>query len=117
MPSTARPARSTGTAARPSPASSPRTAESPAAPRRSILVHMTAHFMRSVFRLSTKILAAAALFGGAAHAQLPAGPGKAETEKVCGTCHEIERSIAPRQDRNGWKQTIDKMVALGANGS
>jgi competence protein ComEA len=73
--------------------------------------------MRSVFQSSTNLLAAASLFGAAAFAQLPAGPGKAETEKLCGTCHEIERSLAPRQDRNGWKQTVDKMIALGATGS
>ena len=32
-----------------------------------------------------------------AFAQLPEGPGKAETEKLCSQCHEVERSIAPRQ--------------------
>ena len=73
---------------------------------------MTALSMSSVFRWSISFLAAASLF-----AQLPDGPGKAETEKLCSQCHEVERSIAPRQDRNGWKATIDKMVALGANGS
>jgi competence protein ComEA len=52
-----------------------------------------------------------------AFAQLPPGPGKAETEKLCGTCHEIERSVAPRQDRAGWKSTLDKMVNLGATGT
>ena len=49
-----------------------------------------------------------------AWAQLPEGPGKAETERVCKNCHELERSISPRQDRAGWQQTIDKMVSLGA---
>ena len=29
-------------------------------------------------------------------------------------CHELERSVSPRQDRDGWQQTMDKMVALGA---
>jgi competence protein ComEA len=47
-------------------------------------------------------------------AQLPDGPGKAETERVCKGCHELERSISPRQDRAGWQQTLDKMVSLGA---
>jgi competence protein ComEA len=50
-------------------------------------------------------------------ADLPAGPGKAETEKMCGTCHEIERSISPRQDRAAWQATIDKMVSMGATGT
>jgi len=50
----------------------------------------------------------------AAWGQLPEGPGKAETERVCKNCHELERSISPRQDRAGWQETIDKMVSLGA---
>lgn len=45
--------------------------------------------------------------------QLPEGPGKVETQKLCASCHEIERSIAPRQDRAGWEQTVAKMVAFG----
>jgi competence protein ComEA len=47
-------------------------------------------------------------------AQLPAGPGREETQKVCSACHEIERSISLRQDRDGWKTTINKMISLGA---
>jgi hypothetical protein len=43
--------------------------------------------------------------------------GKAEMVKVCSGCHELERSAAMRQDRDGWKATVDKMVALGAKGS
>lgn len=58
------------------------------------------------------ILLAAPAFG-----QLPPGPGKAETDKLCSVCHEVERSIAPRQDRTGWKATLDKMVNLGLNGT
>ena len=49
-----------------------------------------------------------------AWAQLPDGPGKAETARVCKGCHELERSLAPRQDRDAWQQTMDKMVSLGA---
>jgi competence protein ComEA len=58
-----------------------------------------------------------ALAAGAAHAQLPDGPGKAETEKVCSQCHELARSISLRQDRAGWQTTVDKMATLGANAS
>jgi competence protein ComEA len=57
------------------------------------------------------------LLSGAAFAQLPPGPGKAETEKLCTQCHELERSISKRQDRAGWEATIDKMVNLGAKGT
>jgi competence protein ComEA len=50
-------------------------------------------------------------------AQLPAGPGKAEIEKLCAQCHEIERSISLRQDRAGWQATVDKMAGLGMKAS
>ncbi len=68
--------------------------------------------MRSVFRLSISLLAAAASF-----AQLPAGAGKAEVEKLCAQCHEIERSVSIRQDRAGWQSTVDKMAGLGMKAS
>jgi len=44
---------------------------------------------------------------------LPDGPGKEETQKLCSGCHELERSVSPRQDRAGWQQTMNKMVAFG----
>jgi competence protein ComEA len=68
--------------------------------------------MHSAFRSSTRL----ALFFAAAAAwgQLPDNPGKAETQRACKECHEIERSIAPRQDRTAWGTTVDKMIALGA---
>ena len=49
--------------------------------------------------------------------QLPDGPGKAETQKVCTQCHELARSISLRQDRAGWEATVTKMVSLGAKAS
>ena len=49
-----------------------------------------------------------------AWAQLPDGPGKAVTARICKNCHELERSLSPRQDRDAWQQTMDKMVSLGA---
>jgi len=69
--------------------------------------------MPSVFRSSTK-LAALGLCAIVAFAQFPENPGKAETLRVCKQCHEIERSFAPRQDREAWSATIDKMISLGA---
>lgn len=44
---------------------------------------------------------------------LPEAPGRAETMKLCTQCHELARSISPRQDRNGWHTTMNKMVAFG----
>ncbi|MBS1857370.1 MAG: helix-hairpin-helix domain-containing protein [Acidobacteria bacterium] len=68
-------------------------------------------------RLSVKYLLWAALLPAAAFAQFPDGPGKAEFVKVCTGCHELERSAAMHQDRDGWKTTVEKMLALGAKGS
>ncbi len=59
--------------------------------------------------------AAAALVTASAWAQqLPDGPGKAETQRICSTCHELARSVSLRQDRAGWEATVNKMVTLGA---
>jgi competence protein ComEA len=55
-----------------------------------------------------------ALFGAGAWAQLPEGPGKETTQRVCKNCHELERAIAPRQGREAWQETLDKMVSVGA---
>ncbi len=48
---------------------------------------------------------------------LPDGPGKAELQKVCGTCHQAERSAAVRLTREGWEGVIGDMIARGARGS
>ena len=44
---------------------------------------------------------------------LPEGPGKAETEKLCKGCHEMARSISKKQDRDGWMATMTKMSGFG----
>lgn len=49
--------------------------------------------------------------------QLPEGPGRAETEKLCQQCHELARSISLRQDRAGWGTTMVKMSAFGMKAS
>ena len=36
---------------------------------------------------------------------------------LCGTCHEAQRAASVRLTREGWQETIAKMVALGAKGS
>src|SRR5689334_70253 len=73
-------------------------------------------YMHSASRLSTErgalLIAGIALLTGCAWAQLPDGPGKAETQKLCSNCHELERSISLHQDREGWQATINKMMAL-----
>jgi competence protein ComEA len=58
-------------------------------------------------------LAALFFFVAFAWAQLPDGPGKEETQKICKGCHEVAKSVSLRQDRTGWENTMNKMVALG----
>jgi competence protein ComEA len=58
-------------------------------------------------------IAILALSAAGARAQLPDGPGKAETEKLCAQCHELERSTSLHQDRAGWQAEVDKMAGFG----
>jgi len=48
---------------------------------------------------------------------LPKGPGKEAVALVCGSCHDVESSIAKRRTSAEWKQTIDAMINRGALGS
>src|ERR1700685_2606374 len=73
-----------------------------------------ARSMHLVSRLNINALLAFACLARSAWAQLPDGPGKAETERLCSQCHELARSISLRQDRAGWEITVEKMVSLGA---
>jgi competence protein ComEA len=73
-----------------------------------------ARSMLLVSRLNIRPLLTLAFLASGAWAQLPDGPGKAETERLCSQCHELARSISLRQDRAGWQATVDKMVSLGA---
>lgn len=70
--------------------------------------------MLLVSRLNIKTLLVFAFLASGAWAQLPEGPGKAETERICSQCHELARSISLRQDRAGWETTVNQMVSLGA---
>ena len=44
---------------------------------------------------------------------LPDGPGKAEIQRLCSKCHELDKSFSLSQDRAGWQATIQKMVGFG----
>jgi competence protein ComEA len=71
-------------------------------------------------RFSSFCCTLALLSGGALNAlavDLPDGPGKAETEKLCTQCHDLAKSVSMRQDRNGWGVTMAKMIAAGMKGS
>jgi competence protein ComEA len=69
----------------------------------------------SVTRVSTVFLALA--MSGFSQVQFPDGPGRAEMDKLCKTCHELARSVSKQQDRDGWQGTMTKMVAFGMKGT
>ncbi len=50
----------------------------------------------------------------AASAQLPDGPGKDVTVRVCGVCHDSTTAAAVRLTRDGWEATMSDMLARGA---
>ena len=52
-----------------------------------------------------------------ASAQWPDGPGKDLTLQLCGNCHDANIVQAHRQCRDEWIATIQKMMAVGAEGT
>ncbi|HEX4770034.1 MAG TPA: cytochrome c [Bryobacteraceae bacterium] len=60
------------------------------------------------------VLAGVTAFGAA---QLPEGPGKAITQKICSGCHAAEIVLGHRDTKEGWEQIVSNMVDKGANGT
>ncbi len=56
------------------------------------------------------------LFAGLAQ-DLPDGPGKAELQKICLDCHDLDIVIQENRTKDGWKKTIAKMADRGAEGT
>jgi competence protein ComEA len=52
-----------------------------------------------------------------ANAQWPEGQGKDTTIQLCGNCHAAEIIMAHRQGRDEWINSIQKMIAAGAEGT
>ena len=63
------------------------------------------------------VLLAISVAAGTSSGQIPDGAGRAETEKLCSGCHELDRAVSLRQNRDGWKGTINRMVNFGADGT
>lgn len=66
----------------------------------------------SLYLLTT--LAASAQRPAPPRRELPDGPGKDAYQRVCGTCHGLEIVMGRGMSREGWSQTVTKMVSLGA---
>ena len=74
--------------------------------------------MNSSMKNVALVLLLAGGFARAAFAQdtLPEGPGKEQTLRVCGTCHEAAKATSVKLTLEGWTETIDRMKAFGAAG-
>jgi hypothetical protein len=46
--------------------------------------------------------------------KMPEGEGKELTVQLCGTCHDLGRTLNLRKDGQGWEQTVLNMVTRGA---
>lgn len=49
--------------------------------------------------------------------KLPEGPGKATTQKVCGSCHGAELVLGRQEDRDAWGGVVNDMIERGAKGT
>jgi len=73
--------------------------------------------MRLARALSSLLFAAAAAVAISGQQQPVPEPSKANLERLCGTCHEPERGTSSRRTRDQWLQTVNLMVARGAQGT
>jgi mono/diheme cytochrome c family protein len=69
------------------------------------------HRFKSGFAAIT-LLALCAIAGQAQ--DLPDGPGKAEVESQCSSCHSLARVVSHRDSLEGWRVIVDNMVGMGA---
>jgi putative heme-binding domain-containing protein len=73
------------------------------------------HKARGIFPLAALACLAAAF---AAHAQdLPAGPGKAEFERICSSCHSVTIVTRQRMTNLQWLGVVSDMASRGAQGN
>jgi outer membrane protein assembly factor BamB len=72
--------------------------------------------MRIARAVSSLLFAAAAAVAASGQQSAPE-PSKANFERHCGTCHEPERGTSSRRTRDQWLQTVNQMVARGAQGT
>lgn len=51
------------------------------------------------------------------HPEFPQGQGRDATLRLCSQCHSVNIILANGQSREGWEDTITKMVHFGAHGN
>lgn len=78
---------------------------------------MRFHKLSGATALVFCVLGRTAMSGQEEQRPLPEAPGKELVQKICGTCHEAEAVIGSRRTKIGWQQTVEDMIARGADGS
>jgi competence protein ComEA len=63
------------------------------------------------------LLAASPSLAPAQSRQLPDGPGKVTTQRICSGCHAAEIVMGKQLTRDGWEQLVSSMVDKGATGT
>lgn len=67
-------------------------------------------------RLLALIALGTTLFAADNGKQLPEGPGRATTQRLCGACHGFGNFVRRRETRDGWNNVIEDMIRRGAKG-
>ena len=68
--------------------------------------------MRHVLLLTITV----GLFAADNGKQLPEGPGRGTTQRLCGSCHGFGNFVRRRETRDGWNNVIEDMIRRGAKG-
>jgi len=85
---------------------------------RTLSLRMRFHKPLNAVAIASCVLLSARAFAAQEQAgPLPEAPGKEVVLKVCANCHEIETVIGNRRTKLGWQQSVDDMIARGAEGS
>ena len=62
------------------------------------------------------LVAGASLLAADTTKQLPEGPGRNTTQKLCNACHGSGNFVRRRETRDGWNAVIEDMIRRGAKG-
>lgn len=68
-------------------------------------------------RLGAALAFSVAAMGAQSLAGLPDGPGKATTQRICGSCHSVDMVLGHGMSAEQWKTTVANMIARGAKGT
>jgi mono/diheme cytochrome c family protein len=70
--------------------------------------------MKTTLLVVALALAAGIVGAQERHLELKNGPGRAEVEANCGSCHSLDYIVlnSPFLDRNGWDGEVTKMVKV-----